>query len=193
MLGILREQPWTILLAGGFIAAVLLFAWTQLRHPKLLLSAAIVLGITGVLIAVERLWVTDREALIATLYHIADDIRQDNWPAVLEHIHPEAVDIRQTAEAEYRHYQLVDARITRVWEVSVDHHHAPASAVAKFNVVVTGGPRAAEISNQQVARYLIVQFRQHDGRWKVVSYNHYPPYEALRVEPTGRDSPVPTF
>jgi hypothetical protein len=184
MIEILSERPWIILCAGLFVAAVLFFVWTQVHRMAVLWAVVTALVVTGLLIAVERLWVTDREALVATLYQIADDVRQDNWPAVLEHIHPDAVEIRQIAETEYNHYQLTDARITRVWEVTIHSDRSPPEATAKFTVIVTGGPRAAQIANESVARFLIVQFRKDRGRWKVFSYSHYPPYDAFRRSPT---------
>ncbi|GIW93734.1 MAG: hypothetical protein KatS3mg110_1775 [Pirellulaceae bacterium] len=190
MLTIITEQPWTLLLCGLFVTAVLFFFWTQFARPFLFYAMIIALLVTGLLIGFERLWVTDREAVVGTLYQIARDVKQDNLPRLLEYIAPEAVAIRQLAESEYHRYQVSQLRITRVWEVTVDSQRQPPQAVAKLSVVVRGGFRGATV-DEKVMRYVVVYLRRYGQEWKVYSYEHYPPFEAFRREPSSSEPVIP--
>ncbi len=189
MILVLSEQPWTLLLGGLFLAALLFFVWTQLYRPVLLYAIAVVLLITGALISVERLWVTDRESIVLTLYQIARDIKQDNLPKLLAYIAPEATGIRRLAEFEYHRYQVREVRITKVWEVDVKNDHSPPEGVAKISVIVRGGFRGDEVDDTAM-RYVVVHLRRYDKHWKIFAYEHYPPFEAFRREP---GSAQPTF
>jgi hypothetical protein len=190
VLTVLAEQPWTLLLCGLFVTAVFFFFWTQFARPFLLYAMFVALLVTGLLIGIERLWVTDREAVIATLYQIARDVKQDNLPRLLQYIAPEAVGIRQLAESEYQRYQVSQLRITRVWEVTVEDQRQPPQAVAKLSIVVRGGFRGASV-DEKVMRYVVVYLRRYGEEWKVYSYEHYPPHEAFRREPSSSDPGIP--
>ncbi|MBM3998268.1 MAG: hypothetical protein FJ297_01790 [Planctomycetes bacterium] len=186
MLTVLAESPVTIGLAGCLVAAVLLVVWSQTGHRAALGAMVGVLAVTAGLIAIERIWTTDREQLLDTLDRIAEAVERKRLEDLLAFIHPDARGVKDVATAEYNHYQLDQARITQVWEATVlDAQHA----VVKCNVRVVGGTRSGEIANQVVVRYLIVDFKKHGGAWKVANYSHHGPHEALRRDPPDAAAP----
>src|SRR3954463_1549864 len=95
----LFESPIIIVALGVAIVFAIGAAWTATGRQELLyaLAAAIVLLFAGLI--TERLVVTDREQIRATLAEIARDVKKNDHRRIISHIHSSATAIKQKAQA----------------------------------------------------------------------------------------------
>src|SRR5438270_436057 len=101
----ISDSPWfwAYLFSTSALIALTLglaAAWSASGRKELLyaLGAAFVLLLTGLII--ERLVITDREAINATLLQIARDVQSNNHRSVVQHIASTASSLKQKAESE---------------------------------------------------------------------------------------------
>ena len=125
----LFEQQLVIVALGVGLILALGAAWSASGRNELLycLGAAFVLLIAGLI--TERMVVTDREAIHATLLTIARDVQNNNRRAVLAHIYSGAPELRKKADAELPSYQFTECRVTKIHKIEVDRSAEPHSAI----------------------------------------------------------------
>jgi hypothetical protein len=89
VMGWISEDPWP--LAGTLLVlAAMAVVLARLTQQGRYLQAAGVLAALGLLvIGVERLWVTDRERVEATLYAVRDAAVKSDFPALESHLSPD--------------------------------------------------------------------------------------------------------
>jgi hypothetical protein len=178
----LWEQPLVIVLVGVGTLAVLGSAWALTGRRELLWALAAAAVLLGTGLVVERLVVTDREAIQQTLLKIARDVQSNNLRAVTQHIAQRAPQLRQKVTAEMPRYHFEECRITRVHLIEVDAQARPRTARVEFNVVASGSFRedGFELHDAQVPRWVCLYLvREEDGRWTVEDYEHAPPQQML--------------
>jgi len=85
---ILSEDP--TILAGGLaaLASVFLVALRATQQGKYLAYAGVAFGLALVVLATERLWVTDAERIESVVYQLRDAVAKSDADAVLEHLAP---------------------------------------------------------------------------------------------------------
>jgi hypothetical protein len=182
----LYEQPLVIVLVGVAILVALGAAWSATGRKELLVALGVALALMVVGLVVERLVVTDREAIEATLLEIARDVQSNNQRAVARHIYSGAPALKQRAEAEMPHYRFTECRITRINAVNVDERAQPRAAIAEFNLIASGSfhEEGLEISDASVPRWVRLHMvRERDGRWAVQDYEHAPPQQMIFERP----------
>src|ERR1044072_7821242 len=110
----LFEQPLLIVILGMIVVLGLGAAWSATGRTAFLygVGAALLLMIAG--LVVERLVVTDKEAIRQTLLIIAHDVKRNDRQAVLRHIHSSRDEIKRKAEAEMPRYHFTECRVTRI-------------------------------------------------------------------------------
>ena len=181
----LFEQPLVIVLLGVAVTLALGGLWsaTGRKEPLYAAGGALVLLIAGLVI--ERLVVTDREAIRQTLADIARDVKSNDHRALAAHIHSSAPELKKRAQAEMPNYKFDDCRVTRVHLVDVDASAEPRSAIAEFNVVVSGTFRQSELEvTGTYPRWVKLHFvRDKDDRWKVIAYEHDDPQRMIMNAP----------
>ena len=184
-----------ILLVFLFLAAVILAAmWTATARREPLIGAGVMLALVPLAWMVERLVVTDREAIEAMLYEIAAEVKSNNRAAVLSYIHSQESALRAQAEREIGNYRFTDCKITPVHETVVEGDEPPRTAVAHFNAYAAGTFKVNnETITTDVIRRIELTFRQEeDGRWRVVNYEHSAPLPGRRnKDDNGYDSGGP--
>jgi len=178
----LFEQPIVIVIFGVAVVLALAGAWSATGRRELLygVGAALALLLAG--LVVERLVVTDREAIRQTLVHIARDVQSNNRRSVVAHIASSAPSLKKKAEAELPNYQFTECRVTKVHSIDVSTQATPPTAIVRFNVVASGSFRYGgfEVSDSQVPRWIELQIvKEKDGRWTVEDYSHAPPQQML--------------
>jgi ketosteroid isomerase-like protein len=169
----LFESPLAIVLVGLIIVAILGGGWVQTGRKPLLYAAVAAGTLAGLLLLAERLVVTDREAIRATLYKIAKEVENNDMDAVLTHVDSQADDVRRQAEQEFPKHHFDEVKITRIHEIAVNSKRKPPTAVVELNVVVVGTFENGALPNQQFPRFVIVTFREEDGQWRVSEYQHF--------------------
>jgi hypothetical protein len=169
------------------VAAILALgaAWSSSGRKELLyaVGAAFALLIAGLI--VERVVVTDQEAIRATLQQIARDVKSNNRSAVTRHIHSAAPSLKQKAEAELPNYLFTECRITKINLIDVDSSADPRSALVELNLIASGtfkheGFEVSDTIPRWVKLHLL---RENDGRWTVAEYEHDSPQRMLMSRP----------
>jgi len=183
----LFEQPLIIVILGVALIFVLGAIWSATGRKELLyaIGATFLLLIAGLII--ERQTITDHEAIRATLYRIAQDVKSNDRRAVMSHIHSTAPELKKKAEAELPNYKFDDCRVTKIHLIDVDNRQEPRSAIAEFNIVAVGtfsGP-VGEMSGSFPRWVQLHLLRENDGRWTVVNYDHDDPARMIRESPDG--------
>jgi hypothetical protein len=177
----LYEQQLVIVVIGVALIFALGAAWSASGRKELLfaIGGALLLLIAGLI--VERLVVTDREAIRATLAQMAHDVQNNNRRAIVEHIYSGAPQLKRQVEAELRNYHFTECRITKIHTIDVDDHIEPRSAIVEFNVIGSGSSEKDSIGElEHVPRWVQLQMiREKNGRWTVAEYRHESPEQML--------------
>lgn len=168
----LTENPLPIAVAGVLLAALAAIAFSARRNLGSLVALAGVVAATLLLLAVERLVVTDREQVETTLSDLMAAVEANDVPAALAFIDPAAADMRADAEALMPTVRVDKARATGV-EVELHEQANPPTATSRFRGILLGlhsrlGMQVAYV-NQQVD----VQWIKRDGRWLADGYTAY--------------------
>jgi hypothetical protein len=180
------DQPIYIALFGLLLAVVAGGIWTTTGRKAWLLVVGFVIVVTAGLLVVERLVVTDREAIRQTLADLARDVKSNTVSQVVAHIDPASTEVINEAQREMPNYQFTDCRITKVHEIKVDAGAQPRTAVVEFNVVASGTFRqgSMELADSSVPRWVRLNLvRDDSGAWKVTDYTHDAPQRMIFAQP----------
>jgi hypothetical protein len=181
----LFEQQLLIVVLGITLVLLLGAAWSATGRKELLfaIAGAVLLLVAGLVI--ERLVVTDREAIEQTLAQIAADVKSNHVAAVTRHVYSGTPELKQKAAAEMPKYRFTECRITKIHRIDVDRHDDPPSAIVEFNIIAAGtfDTPAGQLSDT-VPRWVRLHLLQEkDGRWTVAEYEHDNPQRMLLREP----------
>jgi hypothetical protein len=181
----LFEQPLIIVVLGVGLIFGLGAAWSATGRKELLYGVACALALLIAGLVTERLVITDREAIRATLQEIARDVKNNDRRAVVSHLHPSAPELKQKAEGELPNYKFSECRVTKVNLIDVDSLAEPRSAIVEFNVLAAGTFRyeGLEVTDTVPRWVQLHMLREADGRWTVVSYEHDSPQRMLMNSP----------
>jgi hypothetical protein len=163
------ESPWPILFIGIAIEAMLGFLLLQTGRGKLLIA---MIGVAVVVVAgliVERLVVTDREAVEQTLDAAVAAVRKNDLNGAIACISPSAEAPRSLTRMVLSRVDVQEAHISSL-EVKVNRLTSPPSANAKFLAVGRGKDRKGEWPYQSFAQRVTLQLQLEGGRWLVTGY-----------------------
>jgi hypothetical protein len=182
----LYEQPLVIVVIGMALLLALGAAWTATGRKELLAAIVVALLLMVGGLVIERVVVTDREAIRETLLQIARDVQSNNIRSVTRHVYSGAPELKKKVEAELPNYRFTECRVTRIHTTDVNARVVPRSAIVEFNVIASGSFREAgiEISDTSIPRWVrLHMMREKDGRWAVQSYEHAPPQQMIMNQP----------
>ena len=191
-MNLLLEQPLAIVIVGVVLGLVAGTAWTSTGRKGWLIGLGLVVVLTIAGLIVERLVVTDREAIEATLAEIARDVQSNDLRAVLRHVSSNNPELQQKAEAEMPNYRFDECRVTKIFQLDIDASAEPRSALVEFNVIASGSFQqgGVELADRGVPRRVLLQMvREKDGRWRVQDYAHSSPLENLDADSLTDPSP----
>jgi hypothetical protein len=179
------DQPLYIVIIGIVLGVIVGGAWTASGRKELLAALVAVAVFTTIWLVVERMVVTDQEAIRATLLEIARDVQSNDVQRVLKHVAKANPKIAADAQKELPNYDFDECRVTKVHVVDVDASAEPRSAVVEFNVVASGTFRQGSLEvSDTVPRWIQLQMvREDDGKWRVQSYRHESPQLFLFGQP----------
>jgi hypothetical protein len=176
----LVEDPLWIVLVGVVATAVLVVAWLKTGRAPILYAAIAAVALTALLLAVERMVVTDREAVRQALLEMKADAEANDADRLLAHVHSNAHEVRADIERYYGLFRVDHVFMSpRLKDIVVDADNDPPVATAEFNVRVIGRVRGTEES-QQVLRFLVVTLYLEDGQWRVGNYRHEDAMEGVK-------------
>ena len=186
---------WLLLIFLGVVGALLAAMWATTGRREPLWGAVAAAGLLPVVWLAERLVVTDREAVEATLYEIAADVKSNNRAAVLAHIYSGAPALRRQAAQEMPNYSFTECKVNKIHRIEVSTSDRPPSAEAEFNVYVSGTfTYAGQTASGDFPRYVALKLRRDtDGKWRVENYAHADPLRGARGGSLlgERESPAP--
>lgn len=183
----LLEQPLIIVGLGVGLILSLGAAWTASGRQELLYALVAAIGLLFVGLITERLVVTDREKIRATLQEIARDVKANDHAKVMRHIHSSAASVKQQAQAELPKYKFTEFRITKIHTIDVDASTEPRSAMVELNMVGGGSFHEFGIDADHVPRWVQLHLlRETDGRWTVAAYQHDDPQRMMYEQPAAK-------
>jgi hypothetical protein len=180
----LFEQPLIIVACGVALVLGLGAAWSASGRNELLYAAvaALVLMIAG--LVAERLVITDREAIRASVLQMARDAQNNDRQAMMQHIYSGAPELRKRVDAELAKYRFTECRITKIHLIDVDAQAEPRSAIVQFNVIGSGGLRDGSMELDHVAQWVQLHLlREKEGRWTVAEYELDAPQRMIMRQP----------
>jgi hypothetical protein len=191
---LLLEDPVPAMIIGGLTAAILGGGWIQTGRKWLIyLMVAVILLTVGAVI-MERMVVTDREQITATLHQIAALVERNDVDAAVDYAYSGTPEVRSAAEAELARYEFSDVDIKSNLEVEVFPDEKPPRAVAEFNVTAQLSTKGGQfqISDRRIPRYVEVTFYKEDnGAWRVGGYAHHEPTRGFRVDDSNGGASAP--
>jgi hypothetical protein len=166
---IFLESPWPILFIGIAVEAVLGMALMQTGRGKYLVAMIGVAVIVVIGLVVERLVVTDREAVRLTLDAAVAAVRKNDLNGLLDCIEPSAKEPRELSRWVLSRCEVQEGHISDL-QITVNRLTSPPTAEAKFLAVGRGRDRMGEFPYQGFAQRVVVQLRLQGDRWLVTGY-----------------------
>ena len=159
-----------ILLVGASATVIMVLVVIFTRRVPALLGLIGVILLTGLLLLVELLVVTDVETIENMLYQGAESLEQNVIPAALAHISPAAESIRQQAERLFSDFTFFRVRIGYDLYVTIDHQAQPITATARFTCHAKLRHRSEIIPYEKGFRRMTVTLVREGDRWLVTDY-----------------------
>lgn len=175
----LFEDPTTLIVAGVLIEALLAVALVKSGRGALIPAMVGVLAVVGLGVLVERLVVTEREQVEATLDGVAAALEHNDVEGVLRFIDAAAGDIRSYVKSILPQLRITDARIYDLI-ININHYSSPPSAQAEFTGRVKGNYRHEGPAEGLYLRQFTVDFRQEGDRWLITAYHDRGPLGGRR-------------
>lgn len=169
-MSILTEQPWTLLSIGLVLIAAAGVIYYQSRHVAAGWAFVVLLVATAAAFAGERLIVTDREQIEATIYTAARAVEADDRQAILAMFAQNANQARAQAEARLNQFRVSDVKVTAAPEIRFNPHAALPAATAVFRVRCEisyrgGGPQIGTVVPQ-----LTLEFVKEGDKWRIAGF-----------------------
>lgn len=168
----LAENPLPIAVAGALLAAFAALVFSARRNLGSLIALAGVVAATLLLLAVERLVVTEREKVESALAELLAAVEANDVPGALVWINPAAVDMRADAQALMPSVKVDQARATSV-EVVLNEQANPLTATSRFRGKLLGLHTRLGTPITYVNQQVDVAWVKRDGRWLADGYTAY--------------------
>lgn len=167
---IFLESPWPILVIGIAIEAVLAILLLRTGLGRFLWAMLGVAVLTLAALMVERLVVTEREAVTDTIDACVAAIEANDLNRLLEHVSPSAMQPRADARWVLGRFEFRMARISNL-EFTINRLTSPPTAKAKFKALAAATDRQGEVPYQSLSGVVTVTLRKEGGRWLVADYD----------------------
>jgi hypothetical protein len=166
----LVESPWPVLFIGIVVEAALALALLKTGRGKLLGVMIGVGALTLLGLAVERLVVTDREAVSDTLDAAAAAVEANDLERLLSYISPTAQRPQADSRFVLGRFEVSKARV-RDLTVTINRLTSPPTAKARFIAFGQGRDRQGVFPYQAYSQQVIVELQLEGDRWLVTDYS----------------------
>ena len=166
----LLESPWPVLFTGIAIEAGLAIALLRTGQGKLLWWMLLVGVLTLAGFGIERLVVTDREAVTNTLDAAASAVEDNDLQRLLGCISPSAQQPRNQSRWVLDRFDVDNAWIRNL-EIDFNRLTSLPTAHARFQAVGKGRDRKGQIPYNAYAQRVVVHLRLEGDRWLVTGYD----------------------
>jgi len=172
---LIAEQPLTMTILLGVIAAAALFGWLQSGKKEPLYVGLVFLALIPVGWIVSVRWVTDREQIRGAIETTAEAVKRNDFDTAVLVIDPALRPLITSAKADLSRFQFTDARVNKLRSIDMIQGSDPPEAEVDLSVTVVASDQSGQFQNIRVLRRVILRFRRSDnGRWYVYDYNHMP-------------------
>jgi len=165
----LAENALVIWAAGAVALTMALVVYWQTRTPRAQMAIAVVVLVTAALLVAEKWIETPREAVRRTLDEIAAAVRENDMPAVLRYISPQAANLRRDVETAMPRVTIGAAGIIGTPQIGVDLTVNPAQATVEGRGFIEGTLKRDGMKVRQMAQMTVTFVRDGD-RWLVTGY-----------------------
>lgn len=164
----LMENPAAIVAAGVLAELALAIALIRSGRGLFLLLMLGTGVIAAALLGIERLVVTDREAVRDALDQTAAALVTNNPDNVLAFVDPGAKDVRQRVKSVLPQFVFEEAHIAGEVTMTIHPGTNPPSATAEFRGFFRAHEkRGATFGHDQALERLRVELHKIDGRWLI--------------------------
>lgn len=163
-----NATPYWVL--GALLLTMTGIVYVHTRRFEALLAMVAVVALTGVGLLAERLLVTPREEVQATLAELLERVEANDLQGVLTMVSPTATDLSSDAQTLMPLFDVHKARATGEVEVDIDHETDPPAAVATFSFF----GEVSHLKSGTKAPYfddVSLHFSRHNDRWVISSYS----------------------
>ncbi len=165
----LAENALPIWALGTVLVTMAGVVYWQSRSGAALGAMLAVVVVTGLLLVVERLIETPREAVERTLYEMADVVERNDVEGALAFVAPGASQIRKDIETLMPQVRIERANIMGTPETQVDLTQSPPTASVSCRGFVYGTLQRNGMTGGQAVE-LVITFVQDGDRWLVQDY-----------------------
>lgn len=177
-MSILLENPFVIIVSALVVLLIVYYFWTQTRLRWILhLMVAIALVAIG-LVIIERMVVTDREAIKTTLTDLAERVEANDVDGALSYFSQSAKATRDHAAREMPGYKFTTCRIVSYQEFAPKTDTGLKTCDVTFTVFVDVEAPSFHGFKGRAGRTVTLKLQKEpSGAWKVLNYSHYDPRE----------------
>jgi ketosteroid isomerase-like protein len=164
------EGPWPILVTGIVLEAIVIVALVRTGRAALVWAVVGVGLVTGGLLVVERLVVTDNERIRETLDGVAAAAAANDLDGVLAYIGPDAKEVRKLATDSLRRIKVREAKVGNDLSIVITHQGGAPSALATFTGRIRAEVHVEALGHDTyVGRFTVGLVKQGD-KWLVVDF-----------------------
>jgi len=162
------ESSLVPLIGGTLLALAFLGLAISYRNRVMFLVAIGVVAVTAGIVAIETWIVTDREAVVAGMWEVADAAKNDDVDAVLARVAKGHDVLRETVR-----YHMDMVRVENVWfqvdTFTISETDSPKTAEINMIVYGSGSYRDGMPGHAQV-RVIVQLVKEADGKWRFTDY-----------------------
>jgi len=167
----LAENALPIWICGAIALTMATIIYFQTRTNGALLGVAGVVVVTALLLLVEHLWETPREAVERTIYELADAVERNDVPRTLAYLSPNAaLELRSDVETLMPLVTIERANIVGTPEITLTGGDDPSSAAVRVRGIIVATIKKNGMKGGQNDELTLNLVRSGD-RWFLESYS----------------------
>lgn len=166
------EKPVALAVLGGICSIFPLLVFLSRRTLGSLIALGGVLVIMLTLILVERLIVTDREAILTQQQGVLAAVESNNVPATLAFIDPNAANVRSDAQTLMPQVKVNRARRLGDVEVKLDPTSNNADATTSFRGFLEGVHTGSGLHFGYMDQ-VDIHWAKRNDKWLITGYTAY--------------------
>jgi hypothetical protein len=165
----LLESPWPILIGGATVEVLLVVALVRSGRGSLLAAIAGVGVLTGALVVVERMIVTETERVEITLDELSAALVRNNLEETLDFIAASAGEVRDLAKSTLPLVSISEAHVGSDLSITLDERAQPPTALASFTGRFQLKALRGSVPYENMIRRFRIKFEKQEKRWLIVA------------------------
>jgi hypothetical protein len=166
----LAENALPIWVCGAIALTMAFIVFQQTRTNTALLGMVAVIAVTAILLLIERLWETPREAVERTLYELAAAVEANDVPTTLSYLATSAdADIRSDVETLMPLVEIDRANILGTPQIEMASGDDPTTATARIRGIIVARIKRSGMKGGQEDELTLSLVRSGE-HWLIESY-----------------------